>query len=211
MKQILISLAIFAAVSCSDTSSDHTADNATANANSHSVDHSKMGHAQQKESSPGAEKAPLGLQFIDTMIVHHQGAIEMSQLAPSRAEDTAVKKFAAGVIADQDREVTEMKRWRKDWFGDAAPAINMGMPGMQMSGDKNMKDLSGLAGNEFDLEYIGQMIPHHQGAVEMSRAFLANPASSSAKAELRDLAETIIKAQESEISLLKEWQKRLSK
>ena len=70
-----------------------------------------------------------------------------------------------------------------------------------------MKKLDSSSGNEFDLEFINQMIPHHQGAVVMAREALQK----SQKEEIKKLAITIIKAQEAEIKQMKDWQTAWSK
>jgi len=45
------------------------------------------------------------------------------------------------------------------------------------------------------------MIPHHQGAIDMAKIVLAFGADP----EIKQLANGIIKAQESEIALMREW------
>ena len=110
------------------------------NADDHSeVDHSKMDHSKmdhstmdhsQMQSSPGAADAPYDLQFIDTMIAHHEGAVEMAKLAETNGTNEQFKKLAKAMVEAQEREITQMKRWRSDWFKDAKP-INMDFPGMR--------------------------------------------------------------------------------
>ena len=63
-----------------------------------------MDHSEMK-SSPNASTAPYELQFIDTMIAHHQGAIDMSRLVPERTERTEVRELAGQIIKAQEAEI----------------------------------------------------------------------------------------------------------
>ncbi|MGE3797999.1 MAG: DUF305 domain-containing protein [Thermomicrobiales bacterium] len=53
----------------------------------------------------------------------------------------------------------------------------------------------------FDLMFIDMMIPHHQEAVDMATVVLLR----STNPEVRDLAEAIITAQNTEIALMNDW------
>lgn len=53
--------------------------------------------------------------FIASMIVHHEGAIEMAQLSATHAERDEIKKLSAAIISAQEKEIVEMKQWQKDW------------------------------------------------------------------------------------------------
>jgi Domain of unknown function (DUF305) len=57
-----------------------------------------------------------------------------------------------------------------------------------------------------DADFVKGMIPHHQGAIDMAETVLAFGKDP----EVRKLAEEIIKAQTSEIALLKDWLKKNS-
>lgn len=82
---------------------------------------------------------------------------------------------------------------------------------MMMNSDMNMSHtmdsmtdaLKGKTGDEFDKEFLAQMIIHHEGAVDMANQVIAT----SKRPELIKLANEIISAQTAEINKMKEWQK----
>ncbi|HKP69834.1 MAG TPA: DUF305 domain-containing protein [Pyrinomonadaceae bacterium] len=204
-KYIVLFLAILVTTSCSEKTtksvdhSKHGSSSTSSNGDAHdksSMDHSSMA------SSPGASSAPLELQFIDTMIVHHEGAIDMAELAESYAGHPELKQLAADIVREQMREIDTMEKFRDRWFGDKDPAINMEFPGMSegMHG-MDLHKLGSLRGNEFDLEFIRQMIPHHEGALVMAKQIKDNDSY----AELKRLADDIIRAQEAEIATMRGW------
>lgn len=165
------------------------------------VDHSTMDHSAMK-SSPDAAKADYDVQFLDTMIAHHQGAVDMAKLIPGKALNGELKKLGLQIIASQEKESAAMREWRAKWFGGKPEALNMEMPGMTASmAGMDMKKLGGLSGKEFDVEFVKQMIPHHEGAVVMAK----EAQKKSQKEEIKTLAAAIIRDQEAEISQMKGW------
>ena len=58
-----------------------------------------------------------------------------------------------------------------------------------------------------DVDFVMMMIPHHQSAIDMAKAYLA----SGDDAELTKLSNEIIAAQEKEIAFLKDWLARNGK
>jgi uncharacterized protein (DUF305 family) len=183
------------------------------NAPQNSVDHSGR-HVCTIQSSPNAASAPYELQFIDTMIAHHEGAVDISQLVQTRSGHAELRSVAADIIREQQKEIATLRSLRGRYFKDASSAINMELPGMQAGIDGMDADrLDPLKENAFDREFIGQMIPHHEAAIEMSRALLSRPAGQPAELsnELRLLAQSVADSQETEVSRMKEWQKAWSK
>jgi uncharacterized protein (DUF305 family) len=188
-------------------------------------------HHPQSSSSP----APMGMgmmnqqqvdqHFIQMMIPHHQGAIDMANLALTKATHPDLKKLAENVKTSQSKEIQEMKSWYKKWYGTDVPTasstgipmhsgtdMNQGMPmhsglGMDMT---QMMDMMGMMNMDltalknapnFDQVFIEQMIPHHQMAVMMAAMVLDSP-----HPELRNLAKAIIQAQTAEIEEMFQWQ-----
>lgn len=79
------------------------------------------------------------------------------------------------------------------------PAMNMDM--MMQGMVANMK---GKTGKDLEKAFLTDMIPHHQGAVEMAKMLVADTTVS---AELRAFAQQIITAQEGEIEKMGVWVK----
>ena len=199
MKIPILMIVVAVVASCSGRSSNvQTVEHSN-------MDHSKMQHDDHANmpSSPGASAAPYDLQFLDTMIAHHQGAIEMAGLAGSRAQHEELRQLSRNIITSQQNEIEKMQGWRSKWFNNAPPAVNMQFPGMSegMSG-MDLTKLDPLKANAFDLEFIRQMIPHHEGALAMAKDALAKGSNE----EIKSLARQIVEAQEAEITQMKKWQ-----
>lgn len=53
--------------------------------------------------------------FLSEMIVHHQGAIEMSRDVVENSHHPELKNFADRIIETQTKEVDQMKQWQHEW------------------------------------------------------------------------------------------------
>ena len=146
---------------------------------------------------------PYDLMFLDAMVAHHQGAVAMAQPADSNAVHPELKVFARKVIDDQSREIALMTQWRDQWFpGRPKTQDIMAMPGMAMSMmDISPDHMQKLTGAAFDKMFVDMMIPHHEGAVTMAKDALAK----SQRPEIRELAQSIIEAQQGEIEMMNRW------
>jgi uncharacterized protein (DUF305 family) len=122
---------------------------------------SGSGSAMMSTLSAGAsnEHNAADLTFAQMMIVHHQGAIEMADLATDRAANTQVKDLATRIKAAQDPEIQQMQTWLTAWGAamtgstaastTAASTADDGMGGMDhggMSGMGKEGDMSSSAG-----------------------------------------------------------------
>jgi uncharacterized protein (DUF305 family) len=198
---------------CASTASQNQAPKATT---SNTNDKQMMNHGGgMMNHSMGMDLGPadanFDLRFIDAMIPHHQGAVEMAKEAQVKSKRPEIKKLADNIIKSQNQEITQMKQWRQAWYpkaGDKPIAYN-GQMGhtMEMSSDQMkgmmMSQNLGAADAEFDLRFINAMIPHHEGAVTMGQDAL----SKSKRPEIKKLAQEIVKAQEIEIKQMQQWRK----
>jgi uncharacterized protein (DUF305 family) len=136
------------------------------------------------------------------MIEHHQDAVIMAKPIVEKTDNAELKAFAAKIIADQNKEITQMKNWRKKWFAGKPAAMNAEIPGMMDSmRGMNMKKMEAAGGKQLDLRFLDMMTKHHQGAITMSNEAL----DKAEHAEIKTLANQIIKAQEAEIKQMQDW------
>ncbi len=55
--------------------------------------------------------------FVENMIVHHEGAIEMAKKVVDKTKRPEVKALAEEIITTQTTEVETMNGWLKAWYG----------------------------------------------------------------------------------------------
>ncbi|MHB8792564.1 MAG: DUF305 domain-containing protein [Thermoleophilia bacterium] len=167
----------------------------------------------------GSMMGDIDRHFIEQMIPHHEDAVSMADLAPTRSEHPELRQLAETIKRDQTREIDQMKEWYLSWYGFDVPTddsafsgggmMGGGMMGGGMMGGGMMSggmmsetDLKVLeSAPEFDKEFIEQMIPHHQMAVMMARMLLAG----TDRPEMEDLARSIIETQTNEIEMMQDW------
>jgi uncharacterized protein (DUF305 family) len=173
------------------------------------MDHSQMGHrsmgmgskdiARQMvmENGKYSDKA-----FIDAMVPHHQGAIEMAEVALENAEHEEIIELSRNIISSQQAEIEELKAIKKEEFGTSNVPMEISQEQMRSMG--MMMDPQELANGEpFDKAFIGAMIPHHQSAIEMATVAYEK----SKNPRIKELAGDIISAQKREIEQMKQWRK----
>lgn len=150
--------------------------------------------------------------FATDMIQHHAQALVMVDMTLGRQLDPEVQQLADDIRAAQTPEIETMTDWLTDWdqpipetsrdhgnaHGGGHMEMGEDMPGM-MSADQ-MDQLENAKGPQFQRIWLGMMVEHHQGAIEMAKTEQADGANPDAIA----LAEEIEKAQEAEISTMEE-------
>ncbi|MEV6110596.1 DUF305 domain-containing protein [Streptomyces sp. NPDC051940] len=163
-----------------------------------------MNHGGSSSSAAAQETTPASFNdadvtFLQGMIPHHQQALEMAELAGTRAADQEIKDLAAQIAKAQDPEITTMTGWLKAW---GKPTAMPGMAGMDHSGmsgmmsEADMTELKSAKGTAFDRAFAEMMIEHHNGAIQMAGTEQKTGKNTDAK----QLADAIIKAQSTEIT-----------
>jgi len=142
--------------------------------------------------------------FVQGMVPHHEGAIEMSELVEGRTDRQELIDLADEIIAVQDAEIS-MLRGMLDRMGADEMAMDemgdMDHGDMGMMDDAAMEELRELEGDRFDRRFMEAMIVHHEGAIDMAERVLAEGQDT----EVAGLAEAVVAAQEAEIEQMRTW------
>lgn len=79
-----------------------------------------MQHAMDEMSLElrGKEGEEYEKAFLDGMIVHHLGAIEMAKELLTHTERPELVAMANAIIEVQTDEIEMMKAWRNEWFNE---------------------------------------------------------------------------------------------
>ena len=185
--------------------------------------------------APGAapKPAPFDQQFIDMMVPHHQGALEMARIAEARSQRPEVRAMAADILRTQEAEIEQMRAWRKAWYGsDQTPPLSR-MPmveGVQMEapaggghaghGGVAPKDsATPTAKGPMTMDMAADVERLRAAGEPFDRAFIdamiahhndaivvARAAESRAEhAEIKELARAIVRDQEREVAQLRQW------
>ena len=89
---------------------------------------------------PAKPPSEADIRFMQDMIMHHGQAVEMTELAKTRAQDPAVKDMASKIDLSQGDEI----RWMKQWLNERGVAVE------QMGG----VDHAGMAGMDHAMAWI---------------------------------------------------------
>ncbi|MFE7569511.1 DUF305 domain-containing protein [Streptomyces sp. NPDC057539] len=150
-------------------------------------------------SAAGSLYNAADVSFAQGMIPHHQQAVEMADLAATRASSAEVKKLAAEIKKAQDPEIKTLSGWLTSWDAQVPTQGSMDHSGHSMPGmmaDSDMSTLEKATGPAFDTAFLNLMVKHHEGAVEMART----EKSAGADKRAKDMADAIITSQSAEIT-----------
>jgi len=140
------------------------------------------------------------IDFAKMMIMHHQGAINMSNEEIASGDDATMKAKAQKIKAEQEKEIQEFNAFLTNRQPDQSD-MAFGMEQMKaMEKMGRASDLRVITG-DIDHDFAQLMIPHHQTAMENSQSLLHHGNSPEMKAK----AQAIIDSQMQDIKDLQEW------
>jgi uncharacterized protein (DUF305 family) len=157
------------------------------------------------DAAAEGEANEADVKFVQGMIPHHEGAIEMAELVEGRTDRQELLDLADEIIEVQDEEIA-LLRGMLDRMGADEMAMDDDMGDMDhgdmgMMDEAELEELRELEGDEFDRRFMQAMIVHHEGAIDMAERVLAEGQDD----EVAGLAQLVIDAQQREIEQMQRW------
>ena len=75
----------------------------------------KMSMDDMAEMLEGKTDDAFDEAFIEGMIPHHQGAIDMAKMALTQAKHGEIREMATAIISAQQKEIDQMRMWMQSW------------------------------------------------------------------------------------------------
>ena len=99
----------------SQNDAKNTNTSVTTEQQSTATDHNSMSMMDMNKQLEGLSGDDYDKAFIEMMITHHEGAVDMAELSASRAKHDEIKQLSQAIITAQDKEIADMKQWQRDW------------------------------------------------------------------------------------------------
>ncbi|MFP3712606.1 DUF305 domain-containing protein [Puerhibacterium sp. TATVAM-FAB25] len=167
----------------------------------------------EESAATGARSDGADVMFAQTMIPHHQQAIEMSDVLLTKdGIDPQVTDLATRIKEAQGPEIDTMEQWIVEWGADdsdmGAGHGPMSDEGMMSDGamphgmmaEEDLQTLEDAQGAEAQRLFLEQMIVHHRGAIMMAQAEVRHGRDDEAVA----LAQAIVDGQRAEVRQMEE-------
>ena len=175
----------------------------------------QMGDMQMRgmgKSMGALEKASgktFDIYWMSQMIAHHNIAVDMANFVLKNGKDAKVKKAAQDIVNVQSLEVKQMTGWLKSWY-NAKPNVaqmKLMVTDMQPMVDASQGKMPGhdMAMGNPDKNFLENMIPHHQSAVDMAKLALKK----ALRPELKTFVQGVIDVQSKEITQYQTWLKTM--
>lgn len=152
----------------------------------------------------------ITIYFIECMIPHHQAAIYMCENLLEYTDYEPLQEIARGIIKTQTRGIEQMKEIAKTTSGfcNSRRDVQCYMK-RYLAITKNMicRMKNSPRCININLNFVNEMIPHHEGAIAMCENLLQYCIDP----RLKDVAETIIREQSEGVRQLKEVRECLCK
>lgn len=140
--------------------------------------------------------------FIVQMIPHHQAAIDMSQNILKYTTNEPLRDIASGIISEQTKSIQDMRSIEclcGTFVNSERDLCQYQRELCRIMQSMFCKMRGARATNRNNCNFMWEMIPHHQGAIAMSKLTLTYEICS----ELKPILEAIIASQEKGVAQMK--------
>ncbi|MFU7517355.1 DUF305 domain-containing protein [Clostridium sp. HCS.1] len=210
MKELLLALLIMTPFTNTNIISNHQA--ISTNIGITEPTETKQGYNQEyttifnnmkKEMNAAANTGNVNLDFVLEMIPHHEGGINMAKAIVKYGSNPEVKKIAENIITSQSAQIPIMEEL-KTKFEKEKPSSKADSKKYIKEYDKikdtmfkKMKDV--IITDNVDVNFLQEMIYHHEGAIGMANNILKYTTDP----ELKKLAENMVSTQSKGVEEMK--------
>lgn len=140
--------------------------------------------------------------FIDSMVPHHQDAVDMAGVALENAQHEEIGTLAEDIVSAQESEIKDFRDIKSEEFGTSEVPSSISQEEMDAMGMTDPGELEDE--RPFDRAFIDAMLPHHRSAIVMAKVALKE----SDNQQIKGIARDIVDAQRREIAQMEQWREQ---
>jgi len=152
---------------------------------------------------PAADKSKADYEkhFLEMMVHHHQGGVEMADLCQTKARHPELKPFCGTISSGQQKEAGVMQTWLASWYHGQGTMSREETDKMMAEHTEHMQRLNAAAGDQFDVTFLDIMTRHHQQAIPEAKGC----STRAPHQELQTLCNDMAGQQEKEVVQMQAW------
>jgi uncharacterized protein (DUF305 family) len=152
-------------------------------------EYAMAGYETKQMADLGKADKYVDLRYLNAMIAHHGGAINLAQQAKEKTNRPEIKQLAEDILAGEPKAIAELYQWKKDWYKDVRKVNDKAVPNL------------GEYDENFDLRFLNALIAHHEEGIIMAKEIRLK----STRAEVLSNADAVIEFLSGGLTMLKEW------
>ena len=210
MKELLLALLIMTPFTNTNIISNHQAISTnigitepTETKQGYNQEYTVIFNTMKKEMNAAVNTGNVNLNFVLEMMPHHEGGINMAKAIVKYGSNPEVKKIAENIITSQSAQIPIMEEL-KTKFEKEKPSSKADSKKYIKEYDKikdtmfkKMKDI--IITDNVDVNFLQEMIYHHEGAIGMANNILKYTTDP----ELKKLAENMVSTQSKGVEEMK--------
>lgn len=156
--------------------------------------------------SQGMQTDNADVAFVQSMLAHHNAALQLAQIELKYGRDEQLRKLAEDSLIAQSNEIRWLQNWLKYNASTGKPTATPATLAKEPSYTESLKQmyqqmLSASAIDDPDEAFRQTLIPHHKGAMAMAQIELKYGKDD----KIRQFADRTIETQQAEINALRHW------